>query len=124
MKELSSEMKQAVQNLGNALKSTPLLRAYADAISKMTVDAQATALWDELQRVQADIRVRQSNGGVTQQDTERLRQLQFGVQAHPTIAAFLAADQRAKAYLPQVNQAISDLLGIDFASLGRVSGCF
>ena len=123
MKELSSEMKQAVQNLGNALKSTPLLRAYADAISKMTVDAQATALLDELQRVQADIRVHQSNGGVTQQDTERLRQLQFDVQAHPTIAAFLAADQQAKAYLPQVNQAISDLLGIDFASLGRVSGC-
>ena len=123
MKELAPELKHATQNLGKALKNVPALRAYADAIVRMEADAQATALLDELQRVQADMRARQSNGGVTADDTARLRQLQAEVQAHPTIAAFLAADQQAKAYLPQVNQAISNLLGIDFASLGRVSGC-
>ncbi|CAG0947998.1 hypothetical protein ANRL1_04807 [Anaerolineae bacterium] len=123
MQELPPELKQATQNLGNALKSTPLLSAYAEAVAKMEADAQATALLDELQQVQADIRARQSNGGVTADDTTHLRQLQSEVQARPTIAAFLAADQQAKAYLPQVNQAISNLLGIDFASLGRVSGC-
>ncbi len=123
MKELAPELKQATQNLGNALKNVPVLRTYADALAKMEADVHATALLDELQRTQADIRTRQSNGGVTAADTARLRQLQADVQAHPTIAAFLAADQQAKAYLPQVNQAISKLIGIDFASLGRVSEC-
>ena len=123
MKELPPELKQAAQNLGSALKNTSPLRAYADARTQMNADAQATALLDELQRAQTNLRVRQSNGGVTADDLARLRQLQSEAQAHPTIAASLAADQQVKAYLPQVNQAISNLLGIDFASLGRVSGC-
>lgn len=89
----------------------------------MEADRRATNLLDALQRVQADLRVRQSNGGITQADTACLRHLQAEVQAYPTIAAFLAADQAAKAYLPQVNQHISDLIGIDFASLGRTQGC-
>jgi cell fate (sporulation/competence/biofilm development) regulator YlbF (YheA/YmcA/DUF963 family) len=120
MKELPPELKQAALQLGSALKNTAPLRTYADARVQMKADTQATALLDELQRAQAD--VRQSNG-VTADDIARLRQVQSEVQSHPTIAAFIAAEQKAKAYLPQVNQAISDLLGIDFASLGRVQGC-
>jgi len=123
MKELPPELKQAALQLGSALKDTASLRAYADARVQMNAYAQATGLLDKLQRAQADLRVRQLNGGVTADDIARLRQLQSEVQSHPTIAAFLAADQQAKAYLPQVNQAISDLLSIDFASLGRVQGC-
>jgi len=122
MKELPLELKQAALHLGSALKNTSPLRAYADARVQMKADVQAAALLDELQRTQAHVRVRQSNG-VTTDDIACLRQLQSEVQSHPTIAAFITAEQKAKAYLPQVNQAISNLLGIDFASLGRVQGC-
>jgi len=121
--ELRPEVKQAAQVLGNVLKNTPPLRAYADAIATMTADAEATALLDQLQDLQADIRVRQSNGGVSQEDLARLRQLQSQVQTHPTIAAFIEAQQSATAYLPQVNQEISQLLGIDFASLAAPASC-
>jgi cell fate (sporulation/competence/biofilm development) regulator YlbF (YheA/YmcA/DUF963 family) len=123
MKELSPELKHAVQTLNEALTQSPPLRSYADALAKMKADPSATGLLDELERVQADLRVRQSNGGITQADTARLRQLQADVQAHPTIAAFLAVDQAVKGYMPQVNKFISDLIGIDFASLGRTKGC-
>ncbi len=123
MKKLPPELKQAGQTLSEAVKQAPPLWAYAEALAKMDADRSATELLDELQRVQADLRVRQSNGGITQADTARLRQLQADVQAHPMIAAFLTADRAAKAYLPQVNQHISNLIGIDFASLGRTQGC-
>ncbi len=123
MKDLRPELKQAAQALGNALKNTPPLRAYAEAAAKMEADAQATALLDELQRVQSDIRIRQSNGGVTQADITRLRKLQYQVQTHPTIAAFIEAQQNATAFLPEVNQEISQLLGIDFASLAAPASC-
>ena len=123
MKKLPPELKQAVQTLSEAVKQSPPQRAYGEALAKMEADRSATDLLDELQRLQADLRVRQSNGGITQADTRRLRRLQADVQAHATIAAFLKADQEAKAYLPQVNQHISDLIGIDFASLGRTQGC-
>ncbi len=123
MKKLTPELQQAVQTLNAALKESPPLRMYTAALVKMEADPSATGLLDELQRVQADLRVRQSNGSITHEDTARLRQLQADVQAHPKIAAFLAADQEAKTYLPVVNNLISDLIGIDFASLGRIKGC-
>lgn len=123
MDRLNPELKQAAQALGHALKDAPSLQVYTAAVARMAGDAQATTLLDELERVQSDMRVRQANGEVTPADTARLRQLQQEVQAHPTIATFLAAQQNVLAYLPEVNQALGDLLGVDFASLGRVSTC-
>lgn len=123
MKELRPEVKQAAQVLGDALKNTPPLRSYADAAAKMAADTRATALLDELERVQADFRVRQSNGGISQADITRLRQLQHQVQTHPTISEFFEAQQVATAFFPAVNQEISQLLGIDFASLAAPASC-
>ena len=123
MKRLPPELEQAVHTLNEAVKQSPPLRSYAEALAKMEADRSATGLLDELERVQTDIRVRESDSGITQADTVRLRQLQADVQAHPAIAAFLEADQEARAYLSQVNGLISDLIGIDFASLGRPKGC-
>ena len=123
VKELRPEVKQAAQVLGDALKNTSLLHAYEEAAAKMATDTRATALLDELERVQADFRVRQSNGGISQADIARLRQLQNDVQTNPTIAAFIEAQQVATAFFPEVNQEISQLLGIDFASLAAPASC-
>ncbi len=119
MKQLQPELEQAVQALNIALKQAPPLQAYTDTLTKMEDDASATQLLDELQQVQSAVRAGQTNASLRAEDTARLRQLQADVQAHPTIAAFLAADHAAKVYLVQLNQFISDLIGIDFASLGR-----
>lgn len=118
---LRPELMQAAHVLGRALRNMPALRTYAEASAKLEADAAATHLLAELQRVQADIRTCQSNGGVTQEDLTRLRELQYQVQTHPTIAVFVEAQQNVMVFLPEVNQEISQLLGIDFAALGRVS---
>lgn len=123
MKTLSPEMEQATQSLGHALKTARPLATYHEAAAALEADKQATDLLDELQQVQADIRLRQDDGKVTAENTARLRKLQSDVQVHPTIAALVAADEDAKSYLRQVNQIISNLIGIDFASLGRTKGC-
>ena len=123
VKELQTEVKQAAQALGDALKDTPTLRAYAQASARLEADADASGLLDELGRVQADLRIRQSNGGISQTDIAHLRRLQSDVQSNPTIAAYVEAQQMATFYLPEVNQAISEMLGVDFASLGRVNTC-
>ena len=123
MTTLRPEVKQATRALGEALKETRPLRAYALAVAKLEADGQAIALLDELQRVQSAARARQSNGGFTEADIARLRQLQQDVQSNPTIGAFIEAKQNAQAYLPKVNQAISELLGVNLAALGRVSTC-
>ncbi len=121
--ELEPELKQAVQALGQALKKTPTLRAYAEASTKLETDGEATRLLDELQSLQVKVRTHQSNGRVTQAELTRLRQLQNDVQSNRTIAAFIDAQQMATLCLPEVNQEISQLLGVDFATLGRVNTC-
>ncbi len=123
MMELKPELKQAAQALGQALKGTPALRAYAEASARLEADVEATSLLDELEQVQTDIRLRQANGGVTQADLARLRQLQNDVQSNHTSAAFIEADHFATLCLPEVNQAISEMLGVDFATLGRANTC-
>ncbi len=123
MGDLRPEVKTTAQALGHALKNTVPLDEYAKATARLAADGEATGLLDELQRVQAEVRLRQNDGGVTPADLERLRHLQSTVQAHPTIAAFLDAQLQAQASLRQVNMEISERLGVDFATLGRVSTC-
>ncbi len=123
MGDLRPEVKTAAQALGHALKNTTPLDEYAKATARLEGDDEAKGLLDELQRVQADVRLRQTDGGVSAADLERLRHLQSAVQAHPTIAAFIDAQLRAQASLRQVNVEISERLGVDFATLGRVSNC-
>ncbi len=123
MGDLRPEVKTTAQALGHALKSTAPLDEYTKATARLEADGEATGLLDELQRVQAEVRLRQSDGGVSAADLERLRHLQSTVQTHPTIAAFIDAQLQAQASLRQVNAAISERLGVDFATLGRVSNC-
>jgi cell fate (sporulation/competence/biofilm development) regulator YlbF (YheA/YmcA/DUF963 family) len=123
MPQVSAELLRAARALGEALKQTPPLRTYANAMAILDADKQATALLDELQRAQAAMRVKQANGGMTRDDIARLRELQDAAPRNPAIAAFIAAEQDAQAYLPQVNQALSEQLGIDFAVMGRRSNC-
>ncbi|MGB8644969.1 MAG: YlbF family regulator [Anaerolineae bacterium] len=123
MKTMNRELAQAAQVLASALVQAKPIREYREATERMAADPQATALLDELQQVQAEIRVRQNNGGVTRQELEQLRELQSHVKSHPAIAAFMEAQLQAQAYLPAINRELSELLGVDFATLGRVSNC-
>ncbi len=123
MTTCNPELKQAARALGQALNNTSTLRAYAGASNQLAADTEATGLLDELQRVQADVRTRQSDGDVTQAELERLRQLQNQVRSNHTIIAFMEAEHNVTLSLPEVNQEISQLLGVNFAQLGRVNKC-
>ena len=66
---------------------------------------------------QSDLRRRQNDGDITPASLEELRDLQREVQSTAVITDFARAQQEAVAYLPQVIQEISELLGVDFAAL-------
>ncbi len=123
MKTINAELAQAARALGNALGDTKPIREYRQASECMAADPMATGLLEELQEAQAEMRVRQNNGRVTREDLDKLRSLQSRVQAYPAIAAFMESQLQVQAFLPAVNREISDLLGVDFAALGRVSNC-
>jgi cell fate (sporulation/competence/biofilm development) regulator YlbF (YheA/YmcA/DUF963 family) len=60
---------------------------------------------------------------VTQSDVEELRAVQTQVQANPAIIAYAQSQQDAVNFLREINQEISQLLGVDFATLAKQSTC-
>ncbi len=117
--ELHAAADALVQNL---LASEPFL-AYHQSQAQLDSDAQARALLARFSAHQASLQRKQARGRVTQAEIEELGAIQAEVQANATIVACVQARQGAIDQLREVNQEISQLLGVDFASLARQTKC-
>lgn len=122
--EISITMLEATSTLAeNLARSEPFLRFKA-AEERLKADREAVQLLNNLSELQQKIRREQYSGGVSESDLKQLRELQNAVSANETIRDYVLAQESAIAFLREVNQEISQLLGIDFASLARrSSGC-
>lgn len=119
---ISITMLEATSALAeNLAQSEPILRFRA-AEGKLNADPEALQLLAELSELQQKIRSRQNSDPITELEIKRLRALQSAVGANETIQDYRVTQELAVAFLQDVNQEISQLLGIDFASLTRRSG--
>lgn len=116
------EISTAAEQLAKAILRAGPIAAYQQAKARLDGDTQARELLERFLKTQSDLRVRQSRNAVTQSDVDELRALQREVHSNQRIRNYAETQQAAIAYLPAINQEISQLLGVDFASLaGR--GC-
>lgn len=107
----------------NLAQSEPFLR-YKVAEQRLHADQQAMQLLSDLSALQQKIRRQQNTGAISQKDLTQLRALQSAVGTNETIQDHLLTQELAFAFLREVNQTISQQLGVDFASLARrSSGC-
>jgi cell fate (sporulation/competence/biofilm development) regulator YlbF (YheA/YmcA/DUF963 family) len=114
---------QATEALGvNLSCSRPFLR-YRAATNRLNSDEQASAILQQLAELQAELRTRQMQGTLTSADLNQLRSLQGEAQHSPTIAEHLEAQQGVIDAIRDINQEISNWLGVDFALLARTPGC-
>jgi len=122
--ELSITLLEAASSLTENLnQSEPFLR-YKAAEQRLHADQQAMQLLSDLSALQQKIRRQQNTGAISQKDLTQLRALQSAVGTNETIQDHLLTQELAVAFLREVNQEISQLLGVDFASLARrSSGC-
>ena len=118
---IPAALQAAADSLGKSLRQAEPVAGYHQAEARLTTDTQASALLRDLMDVQADLRRRQ--GDVTEADIDRLRRLRQEVQANPTITAYVESQDAAAAYLREVNQDLSQLLGLDFSALAKRGGC-
>ena len=120
--DISPVMLEATQTLAQALlQSEPFIR-YQEADRKLQADQDAMQLLADLSEAQSKIRKQQASNAVSESDLSRLRELHNAMRTNDTILAYGMAQQEAIAFLQEVNQEISSLLGFDFASLTRRSG--
>ncbi len=113
----------ALDALVKQVRRAEPIRRYYQAKARLDADPQAGALLARYSTAQADLRFRQSRGQVAQAGVDQLRALQRQVQSNRAIMDYAETQQMAMAYLPEVNQEISELLGLDFASLAGPASC-
>lgn len=114
---------EATESLALTLLASEPIVAYHRAKAHLDSDPEARELLERFSTAQRDLRQRQGKGGVTQADMDRLRTLQHAVQSNRVIMDYAETQQAAIAYLPDVNQEISQLIGVDFASLAGPASC-
>jgi cell fate (sporulation/competence/biofilm development) regulator YlbF (YheA/YmcA/DUF963 family) len=120
---LPENISTAVDQLAAAVLRAQPIADYQQAKARLDADPEARELLDRLAKAQSDLRVRQAQNAVTQADVDQLRVIQRQVQSNRRIMDYARTQQAAVAYLPVVNQEISQLLGVDFASLAGPGSC-
>lgn len=119
---LSNNLLEATYALAdNLVQSEPFLH-YQEADRKLHNDKESMRLLEEFSELQQKIRAQHNSVGIAENDIKRLRELQLTIGANETIQGRANSQQIAVALLQEVNEEISNLLGIDFASLTRRSG--
>ncbi|MES0361348.1 MAG: YlbF family regulator [Anaerolineales bacterium] len=120
---LPANILAATERMAAAITSSEPFVVFNNAKAHLDNDSGAQHLLKRLSAVQADIRKRQMNGDVAQTDLDLLRAIQREVQSNPIIIDYSRTQQEAISYLTQINQEISQLLGVDFASLAGPASC-
>ena len=117
------DLMAATQALAENLLASEPFALYHQAYTRFDADPQARGLIERLSQAQTDLRRKQASGGVTQAEVDQLRQLQSAAHANRVVVDYAQTQQAAVNYLRTINQEISQLIGVDFASLTKKSSC-
>ncbi len=121
---VSITLLEATSSLAENLAQSEAFLRYKAAEQRLHADQQAMQLLSDLSALQQKIRGQQNTGAISQKDLTQLRALQSAVGTNETIQDHLLTQELAIAFLREINQEISQQLGVDFASLARrSSGC-
>jgi len=119
---IPAPMREATSALAeHLLQSEPFLR-YQAADRRLRANPEAMQLLADLAELQQKIRGQQYAGAISEGDLTRLRELQGAVRKNEIIQDHGMMQELTIALLREVNQEISNVLGVDFASLTRRSG--
>lgn len=121
--KIEGNLETAVNNLAASIQYTEPVNKYLTARDIYEKDPDARKVMEELSEHQKLIRQKQTNNSITADDLQKLRSLQVKAQENKAISSFAFAQQEAIGHLREINTEISNLLGIDFASLAKNTCC-
>jgi cell fate (sporulation/competence/biofilm development) regulator YlbF (YheA/YmcA/DUF963 family) len=114
---LTENLKQATDSLAEDLLATKQFSNYERARSILTLDIEARSLLDQLSEAQRILSQKQLRGEITQEEIDNYRKLQAEIQENEKFIEYQRAQQAASNYLREINQEISQQLGLDFSAL-------
>lgn len=122
-KTIEGNLETAVKNLAASIQHTEPVYQFLTAREKFNQDSDARKVMEELSEHQKLIRQKQTNNSITADDLQKLRSLQVKAQENKVISSFAFTQQEAIGHMREINTEISNLLGIDFASLAKNTCC-
>jgi cell fate (sporulation/competence/biofilm development) regulator YlbF (YheA/YmcA/DUF963 family) len=120
---IPENLELVLNNLAERINFSEPVNNYQIALERFTQDMAAHKIMEDLSDLQKDIRQKQNKNQITSQDLEKLRLLQTKAQENEVINSYAHSQQEAIGKLREINAEISNLLGIDFASLAKKSNC-
>jgi cell fate (sporulation/competence/biofilm development) regulator YlbF (YheA/YmcA/DUF963 family) len=114
---LPENLRQATDSLAEDLLVTKQFSNYERARSILTLDIEARSLLDQLSEAQRILSQKQLRGEITQEEIDNYRKLQAEIQENEKFIEYQRAQQAASNYLREINQEISQQLGLDFSAL-------
>lgn len=121
--DLSPQLQEATQSLIEHLLASETFKRYQQAQARIDENSESRTLMERLSNAQANIRQKQASGGVGQAELDALGLLQQRVLRDPIIMEYAQSQEQAIGLLRQVNDEISQLLGINFASFANHPTC-
>ena len=113
---------EATSELADSLlQSEPFLRLH-QAEQIVQTNPEAIKLLSEFSTLQKQFQSTRLSGSIAEGDIQRFREVQSEIGMNEVIQEQRLAQELAIALLRQVNQEITQLLGIDFGALTRRSG--
>ena len=120
---LPPQLPEATHSLIENLLASEAFVHYHQARTRLNEDGDSRALLDQLTQSQSRARQKQVKGDLNQADLDSLRLLQNRVQRNSIIMDYAQAQQEAINFLREINNEISELLGINFAALANHAVC-
>lgn len=120
---ISAQLQEATQTLIDSLLASEPFQNFQQASTRLKQDSEAHALLERLSHSQARLRQKQADGSLNQGEIDSLRTLQQRVQRNPIIMDYAKSQQEAINFLREINQEISELLGVNFASAANHATC-
>jgi len=121
---LTTDLHEATVAFARALRQAPAVAAYRSAAAALEADPVAQAVLANLREQLASVtRTQQAGLTPSQEQLERLRELQAAVRANDTVMGHLRATNDVKAFLPVAAREVSAALGTDYAALVAPTTC-
>lgn len=122
---LSTELQDAADAFGHALREAPAVSAYLAACDALAEDFAAQRAMVALQGAQSSyLQAQQAGANPTQHEVDQLRSAQAAVRSSDVLMNHIRATNAVKAYLPTAAAEVSAGLGADYPGLiAPTSGC-
>jgi cell fate (sporulation/competence/biofilm development) regulator YlbF (YheA/YmcA/DUF963 family) len=113
---IDTTLQESADEFVRVLAASPVVSAFKEAKASMEGDEELSALLDQHARMVEEFRTKQFDGTYSQEDISKLRALYKRVTTHPANVRLVTARDEALELLGSCNQAMSSLLGFDFAA--------